>query len=69
MGSGAVAGIISEIFNAQRAITAGTTLHLGRYLGTSPEFWFNLRSHYALEMEQKRLAVWLDEEGEVLAVA
>jgi plasmid maintenance system antidote protein VapI len=41
MGAGTVAGIISEIVNDQRAITADTTLRLGCYLGTSPELWLN----------------------------
>ncbi len=35
-----------EIVRGERADTA---LRLGRYFGTSAEFWINLRSHYDLE--------------------
>jgi plasmid maintenance system antidote protein VapI len=29
-------------------------LRLGRYFGTSAEFWLNLQSHYDLEVEEDR---------------
>ena len=53
---------INEIVKGQRAITADTALRLGRYFGTSPEFWLNLQTHYDLEQEQERLAERLDKE-------
>src|SRR3954454_22268364 len=31
-----------------RAVTADTAIRLGRYFGTSPEFWLNLQSAYEL---------------------
>ncbi len=31
-----------------RAVSADTALRLGRYFGTSPEFWLNLQSAYDL---------------------
>ena len=40
---------ISEIVNERRAITPDTALRLGLYFGTSPEFWMNLQSAYALD--------------------
>ncbi len=40
---------INEIVLGKRSITADTALRLGRYLGTSAEFWMNLQSLYDLE--------------------
>jgi antitoxin HigA-1 len=31
-----------------RAITADTAIRLGRYFGTTPDFWLNLQSAYDL---------------------
>jgi len=31
-----------------RAVSADTAIRLGRYFGTSPEFWLNLQSAYDL---------------------
>lgn len=53
---------INEIVKGQRAITADTALRLGRYFGTTPEFWLNLQTHYDLEREEERLAGRLDQE-------
>lgn len=36
---------INEIVQDKCAITANTTLRLGRYWGMSPQFWINLQSH------------------------
>ena len=41
---------INEIVHGKRAITADTAFRLGRYFGTSPQFWLNLQSHYDLEV-------------------
>ena len=35
---------ISEITNERGAITPDTALRLGRYFGTTPEFWINLQA-------------------------
>jgi addiction module HigA family antidote len=40
---------ISEILRGRRSVTADTALRLGRWLGTSPEFWLNLQQAYDLE--------------------
>jgi addiction module HigA family antidote len=34
---------IGEIIHGRRAISAETALRLGRYFGTSPQFWMNLQ--------------------------
>lgn len=42
---------INEIVHGTRRITADTALRLGRFFGTSAQFWVNLQSHYDLEVE------------------
>lgn len=60
---------INEIVHGERAVTADTALRLGRFFGTSPEFWLNLQSHYELEIESDRLAKRLNREVQVLQYA
>ena len=43
---------ISEIVRGMRSISADTALRLGRFFGTSPQFWMNLQAHYDLELEK-----------------
>jgi addiction module HigA family antidote len=43
---------ISEILRGRRSITADTALRLGRWLGTSPEFWLNMQQAYDLEVAE-----------------
>jgi addiction module HigA family antidote len=43
---------INEIVLGKRGITADTALRLGRYFGTSPQFWMNLQARYDLEMQK-----------------
>lgn len=40
---------ISDILRGRRAITPDTALRLGRWLGTSAEFWLDLQRAYDLE--------------------
>lgn len=44
---------VSEIVAGRRGITADTALRLGRYFGTTPEFWMNLQARYDLEVAQR----------------
>ena len=39
---------ITQILNGQRAVTGDTALRLGRFFGTSGEFWLNLQKLYEL---------------------
>ena len=43
---------VGEIVNERLAISADTALRLGRYFGTTPQFWINLPSNYELEHVQ-----------------
>ena len=49
---GVPANRISEILRGRRAITADTALRLGRWLGSSPQFWMNLQRSYDLEVAE-----------------
>jgi addiction module HigA family antidote len=41
---------INDIVVGRRAITTDTALRLGRYSGTTPQFWINLQAHCDLEL-------------------
>ena len=47
---------INAIVAGHRGITADTALRLGRYFGTSPQFWINLQARYDLESAKDELA-------------
>ncbi len=47
---------INEIVHGKRAISADTALRLGRYFGTSAQFWLNLQTHYDLDLAEDRVA-------------
>lgn len=57
---------INEIVHGDRAITADTALRLGRYFGTSAQFWLNLQTRYDLEKEASNLKTTLNKEVKVL---
>ncbi len=46
---------INEIIHGLRGISADTALRLGKYFGTSAEFWMNLQTHYELEKQEEIL--------------
>ncbi|MBN9105384.1 MAG: HigA family addiction module antidote protein [Propionibacteriaceae bacterium] len=47
---------INEIVHGKRSITADTALRLGKYFGTSAQFWLNLQTHYDLDVAEDRVA-------------
>ena len=51
---------ITEILNGRRSVNGDTALRLGRFFGTSDEFWLNLQKLYEL-----RRAEW--KHGEAIA--
>ena len=51
---------INEIVHGKRGITADTALRLGRYFGTSAQFWLNLQDHYDLDIQLDRIEGQLD---------
>jgi addiction module HigA family antidote len=53
---------VNEIVLGKRSVSADTALRLGRYFGTSEEFWLNLQTQYDLDVEKDRLGKRLDSE-------
>ncbi|MGB8682193.1 MAG: HigA family addiction module antitoxin [Candidatus Binatus sp.] len=53
---------INAIVAGQRGITADTALRLGRYFGTSPQFWINIQGRYDLESTKDKLAERIERE-------
>ena len=43
-----------------RAVTADTALRLGRYFGTTPQFWLNLQTAYDLSMTVAEVGARID---------
>jgi addiction module HigA family antidote len=53
---------VTGLVNETRALTADTALRLARYFGTSPEFWLNLQSAYALRCAQQQAGARIAQE-------
>ena len=53
---------VTAILHGHRAISADTALRLGRYFGTSAEFWLGLQTAYDLETARSELGEQLDQE-------
>ena len=51
---------ITGICTARQNITVPIALKLGRYLGTSAEYWINLQRRYDIETQRDRIADELD---------
>ncbi|MCI0447056.1 HigA family addiction module antitoxin [bacterium] len=47
---------INEIVLQKRKVTADTALRLGRFFGTSAQFWLGLQSQYDLDVASDKLA-------------
>ena len=55
---------VNDIVLGRRTITADTALRLGRYFGTSAEFWINLQAHYDLAVVKETSRRRIDKEIE-----
>ena len=53
---------VNEIVLGKRSVSADTALRLGRYFGTSEQFWLNLQTEYDLDVEKDRLGLRLETE-------
>lgn len=51
---------ISAIVNGKRAITPDTALRLGRFFGTSAEFWLGIQTSYDLERTRDRVGAAIE---------
>lgn len=45
----------NDVVLGRRGVSADTAIRLGRYLGTTPEFWVNLQSRYDLDVAKRSL--------------
>jgi addiction module HigA family antidote len=46
---------VTQILREQRGVSADTALRLGRYFGTSPEFWMDLQGDYELHRARREV--------------
>ncbi len=53
---------INAIVAGERGITADTALRLGRYFGTSAQFWINMQARFDLESTKDKLAAKIERE-------
>ena len=51
---------ISQILAGKRNISADTALRLGRYFGTTPDFWMNLQKTYELDLARAEIGDEVD---------
>lgn len=58
---------LHEIVRGERAISPDTALRLGRFFGTSAEFWMALQTNYDLALARKERGSLIDAEVEVAA--
>jgi addiction module HigA family antidote len=52
----------NDIVRGRRALTTDTAIHLGRYFGTTPEFWINLRARYDLDVADRTVRRRIEQE-------
>jgi antitoxin HigA-1 len=53
---------VNDIVLGRRAITTDTAMRLGRYFGTSPEFWINLQARYDLDVASRTVRRQIEQE-------
>ena len=52
----------NDIVLGRRGITTDTAMRLGRYFGTSPEFWINLQARYDLDVADRTVRRKIEQE-------
>ena len=65
LGIGVSARRVNEIILKRRSVTADTALRLGRYFGTSHQFWLGLQTAYDPELAQDQLGDKLERQVRV----
>jgi len=51
---------IGAIVKGERSVTGDTALRLGRFFGTTPEFWMNLQAMYDLTKAKAELGATIE---------
>lgn len=52
----------NDIVLGRRTVTTDTAMRLGRYFGTSPEFWINLQARYDLDVAERTVRRRIEQE-------
>ncbi len=55
---------LTDIVRGRRSISAETALRLGRYFGTSAQFWMNLQANYDLAVAREAFGAAIEREVE-----
>lgn len=55
---------LNDIVIGRRGVTIDTALRLGRYFGTTPEFWINLQTRFDLDVAERTLRRKIEQEIE-----
>ena len=55
---------VNDIVLGRRGISVDTALRLGRYFGTTPEFWVHLQTRYDLDVAERTIRPGIDREIE-----
>lgn len=55
---------VNDIVLGRRAISVDTALRLGRYFGTTPEFWIHLQTRYDLDVAERTIRPGIEREIE-----
>lgn len=50
---GVPSGLITDILNGRRSISADTALRLGRYFSNYPQFWLELQGQFDIAMAER----------------
>ena len=55
---------LNDLVLGRRSVTIDTALRLGRYFGTTPEFWINLQTRYDPDVAERTLRRRIEREIE-----
>ena len=55
---------LNDIVLGRRGVTVDTALRLGRYFGTTPEFWLHLQTRYDLDVAERTVRAKIEQEVE-----
>jgi addiction module HigA family antidote len=55
---------LNDIVLGRRSVTVDTALRLGRYFGTTPEFWIHLQTRYDLDVAERTVRAKIEQEVE-----
>ena len=55
---------LNDIVLGRRGVTVDTALRLGRYFGTTPDFWIHLQTRYDLDIAERTVRAKIEQEVE-----